>query len=748
MAFVTNNIFKTLSGWAAFERERFFDWLPVGMAFGIAAYFTLMEEPAAGTGVLVVLISLALLALSWRWPRARLAALAFLAVSIGFASAQWRTREVSAPQLERRLGARDVTGTIVKISSGDEKQRKILIRNPTISGLDATKTPVILSLAVRTKGDKAAVGDIVRLRAILMPPATPALPGGFDYARQAFFAQIGGTGFAIGPVSRISGPHAGTAPPLMRWQLWLEGLRNAITLKFVNGLPGQEGAMAAAFVTGVRDGISKDVVLAMQNSGLAHLVAISGMNLSLVTGIVFFILRGAFALTPALALNFPVKKLVAAVAGLIAFGYLMISGNDIPVQRAFLMTSLVLLAIIFDRNPISMRLLGLAAIVIFLARPESLLSVSFQMSFAAVVALIAAYEALRNPLMRWRAGRPGVIAKIFVYLSLICMTTIVAELAIGPIAAYHFNRLALYGLLANLLAEPIVAFWIMPWLVVAVALMPFNLEGLAMPALGLGFNLMLSIANYVAALPGVLLPVPAFSMAAFAMIMFGGLWLCLCATPLRFFGLGLIAAGLIAATDRTAPDILVETQGKLMAVKEADGRYSLSSLRSSSYSRDMWLRQNGQLNAIQWPKNPTDAQDDEAVSCLKKTCIYQPWKPGPAPAPDGQKPLIVLRRDKPYPEDACRQAAVIVSREPIKQRCPGPVLVIDRFDLFYYGSHAIWIRQTPEGAWKFRVATAAGMRGNRPWTNTPKPPFWRKNKYEKPEFIWLPPPASGLVTAQ
>lgn len=746
MVFVTHNFLKTLSGWAVIERERFFDWLPVGMGFGIAAYFSLMEEPAAEMGLIAAFICLGLAALSWRWPRMRFVALTLLAVSTGFTSAQWRTHEVSAPQLERRLGSRDVTGTVIKTSLGDERQLKLLIKNPTISGLDADKTPAVLSLAVRTKGDKVDVGDVVRMRAILMPPSTPAIPGGFDYARQAFFAQIGGVGFAIGPISRVSGPRPRTNSLFTRWELPLENLRNTITQKFVTGLPGQEGAMAAAFVTGVRDGISKDVVLAMQNSGLAHLVAISGMNLSLVTGIVFFILRGAFALAPPLALNFPIKKLVAVVAGLIAFGYLMISGNDIPVQRAFLMTSMVLLAVIFDRNPISMRLLGLAAIFIFLVRPESLLSVSFQMSFAAVVALIAAYEALRGPLARWRAGRPGIIAKAFVYLSLICMTTIVAELAIGPIATYHFNRLVLYGLLANLLAEPIVAFWIMPWLVVAVALMPFNLESLAMPALRLGFDLMLSIAQHVAALPGVLLPVPGFSMAAFAVIMFGGLWLCLCATPLRYAGLGLVALGLIMATDRMSPDILVETQGKLMAVKEGDGRYSLSSLRSSSYSRDMWLRQNGQAEAIAWPKKPTDAKGGEAVSCLKKTCIYEPWKQGAVS--EGKKPLIVLRWDKSYPEEACRNAAVIVSREPIKRRCPAPVLVIDRFDLFYYGSHAVWISQRPNGDWKFRVSTAAEQRGNRPWTNTPKPPSWRKNKYETSEFIWSPAPGSGSVTAQ
>lgn len=278
-------------------------------------------------------------------------------------------------------------------------------------------------------------------------------------------------------------------------------------------LAGAELAVAAALATGQRGGIPEDVRDDIRNSRLAHLLAISGLHLGLVAGFVFALVRGGLALWPHAALGWPRKKIAAVIALAAAAVCLMMAGVTIPTWHAFLMTAIVLVAILVNRTGLSLRLMGWAALGVLLLRHEALVSVSFQMSFAAVVALVAAYEGF-GVRFRNTAATSHWSRRILIYFVAIAFSSLIASLATAPFAVFHFNRFAPLGLAANLLAVPITALWVMPMEVLALLFMPLGLEGLVLPVLGLGVKAVLWIARTVASWPGAAIPVAQPSVEA------------------------------------------------------------------------------------------------------------------------------------------------------------------------------------------------------------------------------------------
>ncbi len=515
-----------------------------------------------------------------------------------------------------------------------------------------------------------------------MPPPSPALPGSFDFARKAYFEGLGGVGYAVSRLRRA--PADGEAATRSLGER-VATLRHAIGTRVREAIPGSSGAIAKADLAAMRD------------SGLAHLLAISGLHLGLFAAIVFFTTRGLLALVPAIALNYPIKKWAALAAFVATFVYLVMTGATIPTQRAFLMTGIALAAVMLDRTVISMALAAWAAAAILLLSPEALLGPSFQLSFAAVIALIATYEVARTPLGAWT--RDGGLARwLVLYVLGVALTTLVAGLATTPFAIYHFNRLVAYGLIANLVAVPVMALWIMPWAVLAYALMLFGLEGLALAPMGWGIDVVLWVAHGVAGLPGVVSLLPAMPMVGLGLIAMGGLWLCLWRRAWRFAGIAAIAAGLATIGLERGPDVLVDGAGKLFAVRTADGALMVSSQRIARFTAERWLRQAGQDETRPWPRR--GASEDGRLVCDSLGCIYRA----------GGQVVALVRDPRAFTED-CRVASVVVSLVPLRRACPSAHTVIDRFDLWREGAHAIWLED--DGV---RVETVAGRSGKRPWT--------------------------------
>jgi competence protein ComEC len=618
------------------------------------------------------------------WPLAP-ALIGAAALAAGFSAAQLRTVSAGTPILERPLGPVPVEGRVVEIAPLPEAGGRVLLEDLSIARLAPEETPVRVRLRIAAHLDGIRPGDRITVLAELLAPPGPAAPGAFDYQRQAWFEGIGAVGFAYGGI-RAHEP----GPPSSGWSEFWRDLRHEATRRILAALPGPDGAIAAALMTGHQGAIPADAIQAMRDSGLAHLLSISGLHIGLIAGVLLFGLRAGIALAPWLALRVPGKK-VAAVAALFGTAaYVLLAGAPVPTQRAFLMTAIVMLAVIADRSALTMRLVAWAAAAVVLIRPEAVLGASFQMSFAAVTALIAAHEALAA---RGHTGPATVLSRIGRMLAGVALTSLVAGAATAPFAAYHFHRLADYGVLANMAAVPITGFWVMPLAVLAFALMPFGLEALALVPMGWGIEAILAVAHWVAALPGAAILVPAMPASALAVFVAGGLWLCLWRGRWRWLGLaGLPVAGLVALLHQP-PDLLVTSDGAVVALRDAEGALRVSDARKGGIAVQAWLERNGQAQRLAWPEPP------EAGGCDGEGCRAVP----------GGRSLAYALTLPAAAEDCGRADLVIAARFIPQGRCRGSIL-IDRGALWRAGAHALWL--TEEGV---RIETVRDARGERPW---------------------------------
>jgi len=673
----------------AAERERWPLWLPVGVGTGVALYFQLSTEPPAWAGAVVAALAAAMAMVQRRTQRVPMTALAVLTVAVGFSLAQLHTARIEAPMLDRRLGPVGLEGTVVaheRLPAG----ARVVLADLEIERLGPDERPRRVRIRLRrADADAAPVGARIDVLAMLLPPRGPVEPGAFDFRRRAFFRQIGAVGFALGEVRPVR--PADPSGLVLR----LESVRQTIAERVRQVLDGEQAAIAVALLAGERGEIRDETYEAMQDSGLGHLLAISGLHVGAVAATIFFLTRLLLSRIEPLALHRPIKKWAAVAALIGAFAYMLAVGAPVPTQRAFLMTGLVLLAVLVDRTPVSMRLVAWAAVVVLALAPHSLLGPSFQMSFAAVVALVAAYETVRVPVARWQTK--GGLRWAALYVGGVALTTLVASLATTPFAVFHFQRLATYGTAANLVAVPLTAFWIMPWGLASYALMPLGLEELALRPMGWGIGALLSVARTASAWPGAALLVPAVPGWALGATAAGGLWLCLWRRPWRLIGLAGPLLGLAALATAARPDVLVLDDGNVLAVRGNDGGLLMSSDRVEDFARSVWLRRDGRREADGvWPEVGVSA--DRSLSCDPLGCLYRH---------DGH--LLALVRDPRALREDCAVADAVVATVAVPRFCRAP-LVIDRFDLWREGAHALYL--TPP---RITIDTVADRVGDRPW---------------------------------
>ena len=686
------------------ERERLALWLPVAFGIGIGAYFALDREPASWIGPAVALAALAVAVSGRRSPLWVILGIAIAAAGLGMAAAQWRAQWVAAPVIEKRIGPVAVEGRVVEVEIRPEG-RRVTFDRLTVAGLAQGQTPAQVRLVVRRpanqaiQGDQLFPGDRVTMRAVLLPAPAPAAPGAYDFQRDAWFMRLGGVGFTVGDIR----PQAGQPAREGSWTLWLNAARVAVVQRTLAVIPGAAGALAAALLTGEQGAVPAEVMGWMRDSGLAHILSISGLHISLVAAIAFFAVRGGLALVPFVALRYPIKKWAAVAAFLAITLYTLFATPGAPTQRSWLMTSVVLFAVVIDRTAISMRLIAWAAVVVLVLQPESLLGPSFQMSFAAVVALIAAWEILRARFSRWRAGG-GWARRAGLELAAVCATTIIAGMASAPYALYHFNRFTAYGLAANFVAVPLTSVWVMPWAVIAFLLFPFGLERFALVPMGWGCEAVIWIAREVAGWGGAVALFPAMPMWGLVLATLGGLWLCLWQTRWRLWGAPVALLGLLSIAATRPPDVLISADAKLIAVRGADGLLEVSARRASKLTRETWLRRAGQEDADAWPSAGTSA--DGLLTCDPLGCIYKA----------GGQIVALVRHEAALPED-CRHASVIVAAVPVRGTCPSASLVVDRFSVWRDGGHAVWLDRGAVRAQSVRAA-----RGERPWVPPPPTP--------------------------
>lgn len=675
------------------EHDRWFLWVPALFGAGIAFYFLLPFEPALAVATLP---AVAVLVLHVAGPRGGLAGLAtgaMLAATLGLAAAKVRTEVVRAPVLQARMGPIDVYGHIELVEPRATEGQRLTIRVTAMEKHEADAWPVRVRVRMGAENNALKPGDPVHVRATLSPPPEPALPGGFDFARAAWFQGLGAVGFARG-AAKIE-PGRVEAPLTLQIGATIARVRQAIGQRVVAALPGETGAIANALITGERGGISESTNQAFRDSGLFHILSISGLHMVIMAGAVFLSIRLLLAAIPSIALRYPIKKWAAGGAMLGALAYLLISGAAFATVRSYIMISIMFLAVLLDRPALALRNVALAALAILVVWPESLLDAGFQMSFAAVVALVAAYEWLRErDERRGVVQRRGVLGRGMLFFGGIVTSTLVAGLAVAPFGIYHFHNTQQFAILANLLAIPACNLIVMPAALAALMAMPFGLEAAPLWVMGLGIDAMVWCANAVARLPGAVGRVPAIPTYAFVLMVAGGLWWALWSTRWRVLGVVPIALGIMLAPTGRRPDVLVGRGADLIAVRGADGRLSALAGRGSTFELARWLEHDGDARPA------AEAGKAHAFRCDRLGCAAQ--------VKEGR---IVVSESAAALRDDCTSATVLILKFSKPKGCRPPGVVIDTDDANAHGGYAVTIEGT-----RARVETVAAARGERPWT--------------------------------
>jgi len=673
------------------ESGRWFLWVPVCFGTGVGIYFSLSHEPSSFVAVALVMAASGLCLATRSRALAWIFSIGLLCVACGFSDAMLRTHMVSASGLQGRDRAVTLTAW-VEVIENRENGARLTLRPISVSRLDREDWPY--RVRVTSRFDSVPyTGQAISVRALLRPVPEPAMPHGFDFARKAYFDRIGAVGFTLSEPEAIPPPQE--APVILRVKAAIDTVRRGIEARITAALPEQGAAIAVALITGDRGRIPEETLQALRNSGLAHLLAISGMHMALMAGALYWVIRAGAAAFPGFALQHPVKKYAAVAAIFGGAFYLVISGGSVATQRAFLMMTIMFVAILLDRPALTLRNVALAALLILVLFPESLLDVSFQMSFAAVTALVAVYERVdrrrtftAGQSFLWRAAK-----RAFTYIAGIALTTLVASIAIAPFAAFHFHKLAQYSLLANLAAMPSFGLLVMPMALLSLVTMPFGLEQWPLHLMAYGVKEITDVAQTVSAWEGASIPVARMPVASLMALAAGGLWLTLWRTRWRYLGLPIALVGALVAGAQPKPDLLVGRDGQLLAMRTANDALSVAGTNRPNYSIERWLIADGD------PRDPVEALKSQGFACDELACVGETR---------GKTVALVMHHAALAEE--CSRADIVISRVPMNRKCPGARVHLDLFDMKREGAYALYL----DGQ-SIRVQSVAAARGNRPW---------------------------------
>ncbi|MBI1683761.1 ComEC/Rec2 family competence protein [Caulobacter hibisci] len=674
-------------------------WAPVAFGLGAAGYLELKVEPSWSLLALVALALSVLAVWSRGWPRwsglAIPLTLAAFAAS-GALAGKIRCDRVAAPVMPVERAVHVIDGFVVDVVSPGAAGPRLLVAPVSISRMSPATTPTRIRVSLAEGEVAPPPGSALRLRAMLSAPPPPAAPGAYDFARDAWFNGVGGVGFIVGQIEE-----AELDPP--PWRLRLAMAVNAVrwdlASRIVARLGPDSGGIAAAMVTGHEAWVTPEQTEAMRASGLAHILSISGLHMAIVGGFVFAAVRLAVAAWPWVALRVSGKK-IAAVAGLLAvLAYLVISGAPPPALRAAITAGVAFLAILADRQAVSLHGLALAALIILVAQPESAGAPGFQMSFAATAALVALAEAWPRPAREISVPWPIRFAQAAMgWLAISVGASFVAGLATGPFAMQHFNRVAVWGLPANLVVSPLSSFVIMPFLAVGAVLEPLGIGGPFLAIAGWGIDAMTAVARWFASAHGAQQVVASGPPFTLALSFLGIMLLCLWKGRLRWLGIPLACA--VALWPRpTPPDLWIAADGATAAVRSGHDAVLLRP-DARRFGAELWARRRGLAPVA-----------GKAFACDRVSC-----------RPTSSAPVAVslswTRRAPAFEalEPLCMGAEVVVLRGPRPAVLPAAcrdAVVLAGEDFVAGGAAELWRR--PDGWW---IVWAQPGRGARPWVTT------------------------------
>jgi competence protein ComEC len=685
----------------AAERHQLLLWVPVMLGIGVAGYFAL---PRTGQWQAVACAAAAVAAggLAARGLVGRCAFWAGLLILAGLALAWARAESVAAPRIQSTLFNRTITARVTALELQPALERYRLVLAP-----DDDRLPPRVRVSLRRPPAATILpGARVSIRATLRPPPGPSAPGGYDFARRAWFEGIGAVGYALGEPQLLT-----PAPPPGDAQSILDSLRRRLTARIQSQIEGPAGGIAAALIAGDRGGIPAEVTEDMRDSGLAHLLSISGLHIAVVVGGTMWAVRRLLLLSTWIALRWPVKIIAAGVAALAGIGYTLLAGAEVPTVRSCIATLLVLVGLCLGRQAISLRMVAAAALLILLFRPEAMLGASFQLSFAAVTALVVFYQSAVGRRLSGGTRESNWPSRLARGAMALIITGLMIEAVLAPIALAHFGRTGFYGVLANLVAIPFTSFVVMPAAAGAVLLDPIGLGRPFYAALGWSLAALIALADYVASLPGAVSRLPAMPTAAFVAFILGGLWLALWEGRVRWAGLAPIAMATVMALLARPADLVVSGDGRHAGIVEG-GRLAMLRPRAGEFISDMWSDATAAAALGQW-------SESSATRCNRDACVTVIER-------GGKGWRLLATRSRAQIEwrrlvRACRGVDIVISERWLPDACTPRWLKLDRAALAHSG--AVAIRFDP-----LLVQTVADDQGDHPWATAVPDQWYRRSR--------------------
>ena len=685
------------------QRRSLFLWVPVFVGAGIVTYFE-MDAQLPWLVLVPALVFGLFAALKAYWGYKRtgmhewltlfLCAMAVGLFSTGYGLMKWRTDALQTPMIERDLPPMMIEGTIERLVHLEGKKAKRVILNAVtlesklvsprkrgsvsheekglrLRGDNKQNQYRVRLKTYHFKGDEWQVGDRVSIKAKLIKPSPPVMSGGFDFSRKAYYGGLSAVGFTLTDATLIRRDNGSN-------DHFLEHIRSIIGAKAYHTMSPDYAGIAQALLTGERAGINDEDADALRASGLAHLLAISGLHIGLVAGCVFYFVRLFLACIPNLALYRPIKKWAAVAAILIAFCYMILAGATVPTVRAFIMTSLVLLAVILDRSAMNMRLVAFAALFVMVTTPEAVVGPSFVLSFAAVAALITFYRDFgRKWLVSANAYHP--LYRPVYYLFGIALTSVVATLATAPFSVMFFNRFAVYGVLSNIVAMPLMAFLVMPFGLLACLFIPLGLDGHFWVMMQWGIDYIIIIAHAVEALPYSNIAVPSFGSRDTILVLVGFIILILWRGVFRWIGLPLIVIAFLSTVLPTPQQVMISEDMKAILIvdKKVDNHYLIGTM--NGYLRSNWLSFHGVDDDVYIPSYKNGNKIDSSMGqCDDFECRL---------TINGNRVTILFHPSKQ--DKACQNSDILIASWPVHDTFCDTKTIIDRFDVWRHGAMTI-----------------------------------------------------------
>ncbi len=675
------------------QASRMMLWSPVFLIAGIWAYFNLSVEPS---GVGVFGLGLVTIALFYFGRISKLSLIVGI-VLLGFSVAKLRQVIVETPLLRAVVVESDIAGYVADADNRGGKRRVLVIELAEASNIPEGETPRRVRITTYHAPD-VLIGDYVRMRARLNPLPMPVQPWAFDYGRDLYFQSIGAMG------TSKSEPQIETrdVPVKFLVRRFFHNLRSGMGARITAVIPGPLGAFANAMITGERAAIPKDMNTSLQISGLAHILSISGLHMTLVAGGVFWAVRAFLALFPALALRYPIKKWAAVAALFVGLIYMLLADSGSATERSYIMIAVMFFAMLVDRPAVSLRNLAISALIILLVTPEQSMGASFQMSFLAVMGLAAFFEWWNHRPIDVKHLASSRLARSIRYTWRVAVGSILTTVVAGGLssiaAAYHFGRMAPYGTIANGLSLPVVSLVVMPAALTSAMVMPFGLEYYPLKLMELGLWATMWISDLVAGWPGANVIIPKPSLFGVVITVLGATVLCIAAGGMRLLGVIAMVAGVMIGQSDVRPQILIEERAGNVAVLDASGAYVFADARKGKFAADKWLQSNGEISILK------DAAAKNGWSCVDGMCFTDLAVKSVA--------YVHEQKDKDWP---CPPVDILITDFPLRRACKDIATRIDRFDVWKHGAHALYILNGI-----LRIETVKGAQGKRPWVYVPR----------------------------